>query len=77
MDPELLRYLEGMEGRLMAMEGRLVARMNDQHEQLLDRLTALEADFLNTKGFLIEDAIVSGRRNAQMEARLTRLERKQ
>ena len=70
MDPELLRYLEGM-------EGRLVARMNDQHEQLLDRLTALESDFLNTKGFLIEDAIVSSRRNAQMEARLTRLERKQ
>ena len=54
-----------------------MARMNDQHEQLLDRLTALESDFLNTKGFLIEDAIVSGRRNAQMEARLTRLERKQ
>lgn len=70
MDPELLQCLEGMEGRLLT-------RMNDHQEQLLDGLTALEGDFLNTKGFLIEDAIVSGRRNAQMEARLTRLERKQ
>jgi hypothetical protein len=66
MDEELRQYLDAMEGRITArgeaLEGRIMAQMNDQQERLLDRLASLERDFLNTKGFLIEDAIVSGRR---------------
>jgi len=68
MDEELRKYLE-------AMEGRLTARMNDQHESVLNRLTSLEGDFQNTKGFLVEDAIISGRRWMDHETRLGRLER--
>ena len=66
--------IEAMEGRIEAMEGRLVARMNDQHELILNRLTSLEADFQNTKAFLIEDAIISSRRSTDHEARISRLE---
>lgn len=68
MDEELRGYLE-------AMEGRLTARLNDQHELVLNRLNSLESDFQNTKGFLIEDAIISGRRWMDQETRLGRLER--
>lgn len=68
MDEELRRYLEGMEQRLMA-------RMNGQHERLIEAVSGLRSDFQATKGFLLEDAIVAGRRLLTIEERLNRLER--
>jgi hypothetical protein len=62
---------------LVAMEARLLARMNDQHERLIDAMTLLRRDFQNTKGFLIEDSLVLGQRTANVENRLDRLEKKE
>jgi hypothetical protein len=62
---------------LLAIEGRLLAIMNDQHERLIDTMTSLRRDFQNTKGFLIEDSLVLGQRTTNVENRLDRLERKQ
>ena len=62
---------------LLAIEGRLLARMNDQHERLIDTMTLLRRDFQNTKGFLIEDSLVLGQRTTNVENRLDGLERKQ
>ena len=55
----------------------LRGEMNDGQEKLLNRLTSLEQDFLNTKGFLVGDAVVSGRRWLDIDDRLGRLERGQ
>lgn len=68
MDEELQRYLEGMEERLMA-------RMNDQIERVLNRIGSLERDFQNSKDFLLGDTLVSGRRWLDLDARVTKLER--
>lgn len=68
MNEELRAYLQ-------AMEVRLTARMNDQHETILNRLASLERDFLNTKGFLVEDVVIASRRATDQETRLNRLER--
>jgi len=70
MDEELKAYLDGMESRIMKMEGRLIKLINDQHERLIDKVGTLSRDFQNTKGFLIEDAIVLGRRMTNIENRL-------
>lgn len=61
---------------LAEMEARLMARINNQFERLLNEVTALRADFQHTKGFLLEDAIVMGRRALNIEDRLTQLEKK-
>jgi hypothetical protein len=61
---------------LLAIEGRLLARMNDQHERLIDTMTLLRRDFQNTKGFLIEDSLVLGQRTTNVENRLDRLEKR-
>ena len=61
---------------LLAIEARLVARMNDQHERLIDAMTSLRSDFDNTKGFLIGDALVLGRRLRGIEDRLDDLEKR-
>ena len=53
---------------------RFVAQINDKLEQILNRLVSVESDFQNTKGFLIGDAALSGRRWLDLEARVTRLE---
>ncbi len=63
MDEELRKYLDGM-----------MAQINGQHERVLNRLTAIERDFSNTKGFLIGDALVLGSRWFDLEARVTKLE---
>ncbi len=68
MDEELRAYL-------VAMEGRLVGRMNDQHERLLEGITALRNDYQSTKTFLVEDALVNGRRLRSFEDRLERVEK--
>ncbi len=62
---------------LLAMEARLLARMNNQHEHLIDAMTLLRRDFQNTKGFLIEDSLVPGQRTTSVENRLDDLEKKQ
>lgn len=63
MDEELRKYLDGM-----------MAQINDKFEQMLDEMGTLRTDFQNTKGFLLEDAIVMGRRSLSIEQRLTKLE---
>jgi hypothetical protein len=56
------------------MEGRLMVRLNNSEERILNRLGTMEADALNTKGFLLNDAVISGRRWLDLEARVTKLE---
>jgi hypothetical protein len=63
MDEELRNYLDGM-----------MVRINDQFEHVLDRLGSLERDFVNTKEFLVGDALISGRRWFDSENRITKLE---
>ncbi|HSU04521.1 MAG TPA: hypothetical protein VLI93_03025 [Acetobacteraceae bacterium] len=64
MDEELKRYLDAM-----------MAKINDGHEAILNRITSLERDFQNTKEFLVGDALVASRRWLDLEARVTKLER--
>ena len=68
MDEELRAYLE-------AMEARLLASFNVGQERILNRMASLEGDFQNTKGFLINDAVISGRRWLDLEARVSSLEK--
>ena len=65
MDEELKAYLDAM-----------MVQINDKFERTLGQLTALRADFQNTKGFLLEDSIVTGRRMMSVEDRLTAIEKK-
>ncbi len=53
----------------------MMARMNDQHERLIERINSLAHDFQNTKGFLIKDSLVLGQRTTIVEDRLDDLER--
>ena len=64
MDDELRAYLDAMR-----------SEFNDAQGRLLNRLASLEQDFQNTKGFLVGDAIVSGRRWLDLDERVNRLER--
>ena len=64
VDDELRAYLDAMR-----------SEFNDARERLLNRLASLEQDFQNTKGFLVGDAIVSGRRWLDLDERVNRLER--
>ncbi len=70
MDDELKHYLD-------AMQARLMQQINNGHERILDRLSALEKDFMNTKDFLIGDSLVASRRWLDLEARVSKLERKE
>jgi hypothetical protein len=65
---------EELRGYLAAMEGRLMARFNNSEERILNRLASVERDFQNSKNFLIGDALVSGGRWLDLEARVTKLE---
>lgn len=64
MDDELRSYLEGMMGQI-----------NNQFERMLEGITALGADYQNAKTFLVEDALVNGRRLRSFESRLERVEK--
>jgi len=64
MDEELRAYLDAMR-----------REFNDANERLLNRMASLEQDFQNTKGFLVGDALVTGRRWLDLDERLGRLER--
>jgi hypothetical protein len=70
MDDELKRYLD-------AMQTRLMQQINDGQERILNRLSTLERDFVNTKDFLVGDSLVASRRWFDLEARVTKLERKE
>ena len=65
MDDETKAYLDALMGQ-----------MNDGFERILEKICTLHADFLNTKAFLLEDFIITGRRVFSIEERLTKLERK-
>jgi hypothetical protein len=67
MDEELRKYLD-------PMEGRLIARFNISEERILNRLAAVERDFQNTKNFLVGDALIAGGRWLDLEARVTKPE---
>jgi hypothetical protein len=64
MDEELRAYLDAMRKEI-----------NDNQERLLNRIAALEQDFQNTKGFLIGDALIAGRRWLDGDEPVIRLER--
>jgi hypothetical protein len=71
MDDETKAAFAAIDARFDA----LMARMNNQHERLINIITSLHTDFANTKGFLIGDALVLGRRVRTIEDRLDDLER--
>jgi hypothetical protein len=81
MDDELKRYLDAMQSHLTeqmdALETRLMQKINNGHERILDRLATLEKDFMNTKDFLVGDSLVASRRWFDLEARVSKLERKE
>lgn len=77
MDEETRQAFAELKAAIAELSGTLTARMNDQHERLLNRLASLEADFTNTKGFLVGDAVVAGRRWLDLDERVSRLERGQ
>jgi hypothetical protein len=66
-----------MDDETKAAFTEMMARMNDGFERVLNEINTLKADFQNTKGFLLEDAIIMGRRSLSIEDRLAQLERKQ
>lgn len=59
-----------------ASEARLMRLMNDQHERVINDLTMLRSDFVNTKDFLIRDAATRSRQWLDLEERVSKLERK-
>lgn len=65
-----------MDDETKAAFAELMELLNNTTEKLLDQMTALRHDFQNTKGFLLEDAIVTGRRMMSLEDRMTALERR-
>ena len=64
MDEELKAYLDAMRREI-----------NDAQERVLNKLTTLEADFANTKDFLLRDALAAGRRWLDLDERVSRIER--
>lgn len=84
MDEELKQYLEGMQTQLEGMQirfddmqARLMQQINDGNELIINRLSSLEVDFGNTKEFLVGDALVASRRWLDLEARVSKLERRE
>lgn len=75
MDDETRGAFATLETRMNARFDALMIRMNDQFERVIDTMGSLNTDLRNTKAFLIEDAIVMGRRISSLEDRLDRLER--
>jgi len=55
----------------------MMARMNNQHEQLIELINWLARDFQNTKGFLNQEFVGAelGQRTTSVEDRLDDLER--
>ena len=63
-------------GAVNARFDDMMARMNDQFERVINEIQSQRQDFLNAKGFLLEDALIMGRRLYSVEKRLDELERK-
>jgi len=57
------------------MDSEEFRQINDKLERILNKLTDLEADFVNTKGFLVNDALLSARRWLDLDGRVTKLEK--
>jgi hypothetical protein len=76
MDDETKAAFTTLEAHMNARFDALMTRMNDQFERVIDTMGSLSTDLRNTKAFLLEDAIVLGRRVASIEDRLDKLERK-
>ena len=74
MDEEMRAYLDAQFASINQKLDAARAEFNDAQERILNRLNALEQDFHNTKGFLVSDAVVSGRRWFDHEERLGRIE---
>lgn len=72
MDEETRAQFQIMSMQIEAM----MVRINDGFERVLDKLTTMAADHQNTKSFLLDDAVVLGRRISSVEHRLDDLERK-
>ncbi len=66
--------LNGLRAELNAVNDRLMARLNNSEERILNRLATMEDDASNTKGFLLNDAVIASRRWLDLETRGTRLE---
>ena len=65
-----------MDEELKQAFAAVMKALNDTSERLINQMSALRHDFQNTKGFLLEDAIVAGRRLMDLEERVARLEKK-
>jgi hypothetical protein len=76
MDEETKAAFTTLEAHMNARFDALMTRMNDQFERVVDTMGSLNADLRNTKAFLIEDAIVLGRRVSSIENRLDRMEKR-
>ena len=75
MDDELRTYLDAMRSESNEAFAKMRGEFNDAQERLLNRLTSLDQNFQNTKGFLINEALVTGRLWQDLDERVTRLER--
>ncbi len=79
MDEETKATFAEVNTRLDEVNTRLdlmMARMNDGFERMIEEITAMKTDAHNSKAFLLEDAIATGRRMLSIEDRLSKLERK-
>ncbi len=63
-----------LRSELNAIDARLMARLNNSEERILNKLASMEADASNTKGFLLNDAAIATRRWFDLEIRVTKLE---
>jgi hypothetical protein len=65
-----------LRGELNPIDGRLMEGFNNSEERTLNPPATMESDVLNTKGVLLNDAVIAGRRWFDPEARVTKLEDK-
>ena len=76
MDDETRAAFATLEAHMNGRFHALITRMNVQFERVIDTMGSLNTDLRNTKSFLLEDAIVLGRRISNVEDRLDRLEKR-
>jgi hypothetical protein len=82
-DDELRHRLNAIERGLTALNSALgevrndlLARMNNQHERLINDINGLRNDYINTKAFLLQDAAGRGRQWLDLEDRVSKLEQR-
>jgi hypothetical protein len=72
----LTERLVGLNAALGEARNDLMALMNNQHERLINDIVGLRNDYINTKGFLLQDAAARGRQWLDLEDRVSKLEQK-